>query len=174
MFWEPGREIVREAAGEGFAYVLVRSSPEDRNGQGWIRTSEGVKPADLQSAPFGHSGTYPFASVDIGSRSTCCKSALRRGSLHGALGEDGPPALLVVINTGLQVDDSAPNIDASRFNGLKNRFRRIVACPHRPNGRCQREGIGGPSSESAQCRTPRRRADLQQVEREPISTLAKG
>jgi hypothetical protein len=39
-----------------------------RTGQGWIRTSEGVKPADLQSAPFGHSGTYPFASVDIGSR----------------------------------------------------------------------------------------------------------
>src|SRR5438309_741248 len=30
-----------------------------RTGQGWIRTSEGVKPADLQSAPFGHSGTYP-------------------------------------------------------------------------------------------------------------------
>src|SRR5881394_193705 len=29
-------------------------------GQGWIRTSEGVKPADLQSAPFGHFGTYPF------------------------------------------------------------------------------------------------------------------
>src|SRR5207248_9975565 len=29
------------------------------SGQGWIRTSEGVKPADLQSAPFGHSGTYP-------------------------------------------------------------------------------------------------------------------
>src|SRR5205085_2955864 len=31
------------------------------SGQGWIRTSEGVKPADLQSAPFGHFGTYPFA-----------------------------------------------------------------------------------------------------------------
>src|SRR5712692_1617961 len=30
-----------------------------RIGQGWIRTSEGVKPADLQSAPFGHFGTYP-------------------------------------------------------------------------------------------------------------------
>ena len=30
-----------------------------RTGQGRIRTSEGVKPADLQSAPFGHSGTYP-------------------------------------------------------------------------------------------------------------------
>src|SRR5206468_8364431 len=29
------------------------------SGQGWIRTSEGVKPADLQSAPFGHFGTYP-------------------------------------------------------------------------------------------------------------------
>src|SRR5439155_17856166 len=34
------------------------ATPE-RIGQGWIRTSEGVKPADLQSAPFGHSGTYP-------------------------------------------------------------------------------------------------------------------
>src|SRR5256886_12794211 len=28
-------------------------------GQGWIRTTEGVKPADLQSAPFGRFGTYP-------------------------------------------------------------------------------------------------------------------
>ena len=28
-------------------------------GQEWIRTTEGVKPADLQSAPFGHFGTYP-------------------------------------------------------------------------------------------------------------------
>src|SRR5262249_53877490 len=45
------------------------------SGQGWIRTSEGVKPADLQSAPFGHFGTYPFASVDIGWRFTCCKCA---------------------------------------------------------------------------------------------------
>ena len=93
MSWESGRQIVREAPGEGFAYVLdaAESSPKVGNGQGWIRTSEGVKPADLQSAPFGHSGTYPFASVDIGSCSTCCKSALRRGSLHRALGEDGPP-----------------------------------------------------------------------------------
>ena len=31
-------------------------------GQGWIRTSEGVKPADLQSAPFGHFGTYPLSA----------------------------------------------------------------------------------------------------------------
>ena len=38
----------------------VRHKPfESRIGQGWIRTSEGVKPADLQSAPFGHFGTYP-------------------------------------------------------------------------------------------------------------------
>src|SRR5512132_2621985 len=34
-------------------------------GQGWIRTSEGVKPADLQSAPFGHFGTYPFGAGDF-------------------------------------------------------------------------------------------------------------
>jgi hypothetical protein len=33
----------------------------EKYGQGWIRTSEGVKPADLQSAPFGHFGTYPLA-----------------------------------------------------------------------------------------------------------------
>src|SRR5436309_8011865 len=33
-------------------------------GQGWIRTSEGVKPADLQSAPFGHFGTYPSDASD--------------------------------------------------------------------------------------------------------------
>jgi hypothetical protein len=31
------------------------------SGQEWIRTTEGVKPADLQSAPFGRFGTYPFA-----------------------------------------------------------------------------------------------------------------
>ncbi len=31
----------------------------DGGGQGWIRTIEGIKPADLQSAPFGHFGTYP-------------------------------------------------------------------------------------------------------------------
>jgi hypothetical protein len=38
----------------------VRQKPfESRIGQGWIRTSEGIKPADLQSAPFGHFGTYP-------------------------------------------------------------------------------------------------------------------
>jgi hypothetical protein len=30
-----------------------------RLGQEWIRTTEGVKPADLQSAPFGRFGTYP-------------------------------------------------------------------------------------------------------------------
>src|SRR5256714_8383232 len=71
--------------------VRKKNGTFEGTGQGWIRTSEGVKPADLQSAPFGHSGTYPFASVDIGSRSTCCKSALRRGSLHSVLGEDGPP-----------------------------------------------------------------------------------
>ena len=38
----------------------VCQKPFERGiGQGWIRTSEGVKPADLQSAPFGHFGTYP-------------------------------------------------------------------------------------------------------------------
>ena len=37
----------------------------EKYGQGWIRTSEGVKPADLQSAPFGHFGTYPFGARDF-------------------------------------------------------------------------------------------------------------
>jgi hypothetical protein len=79
---------------------LLSSHLIHRSGQGWIRTSEGVKPADLQSAPFGHSGTYPFASVDIGLRLTCRKSALRRGNLHSAFGRAPLHALLV--NTGLQ------------------------------------------------------------------------
>src|SRR5215813_4458704 len=38
---------------------------QERFGQGWIRTSEGVKPADLQSAPFGHFGTYPSGARDF-------------------------------------------------------------------------------------------------------------
>ena len=38
-------------------------------GQGWIRTSEGVKPADLQSAPFGHFGTYPSTGTLATARS---------------------------------------------------------------------------------------------------------
>ena len=57
----------------------ARMTVLQRTGQGWIRTSEGVKPADLQSAPFGHSGTYPFASVDIGSRRMRRKCALSIG-----------------------------------------------------------------------------------------------
>jgi hypothetical protein len=62
--------VVAEAtAVEGtVAVAKVASEEATRNsepgkkeiGQGWIRTSEGVKPADLQSAPFGHFGTYPF------------------------------------------------------------------------------------------------------------------
>ena len=44
---------LRAAVARGAARAAART------GQGWIRTSEGVKPADLQSAPFGHSGTYP-------------------------------------------------------------------------------------------------------------------
>ena len=41
------------------------TAPLGKCGQGWIRTSEGVKPADLQSAPFGHFGTYPFLARGI-------------------------------------------------------------------------------------------------------------
>ncbi len=44
----------------------VTQCPNDEGfGQGWIRTSEGVKPADLQSAPFGHFGTYPRRSRSL-------------------------------------------------------------------------------------------------------------
>ena len=32
---------------------------ERKSGRSWIRTSEGVEPADLQSAPFGHFGIRP-------------------------------------------------------------------------------------------------------------------
>ena len=46
----------------------LKSGSGKDNGQGWIRTSEGVEPADLQSAPFGHFGTYPklIASLATG------------------------------------------------------------------------------------------------------------
>jgi hypothetical protein len=37
-----------------------------RLGQEWIRTTEGVKPADLQSAPFGRFGTYPDTLPQFG------------------------------------------------------------------------------------------------------------
>ena len=54
----------------------ARYSSLGKCGQGWIRTSEGVKPADLQSAPFGHFGTYPFSreGFHISSRLTACNS----------------------------------------------------------------------------------------------------
>jgi hypothetical protein len=45
---------------KAFASERSRNAIDNRIGQGWIRTSEGVKPADLQSAPFGHFGTYPL------------------------------------------------------------------------------------------------------------------
>ena len=62
---------VLAAASTLFIKAPVGITPLQEIGQGWIRTSEGVKPADLQSAPFGHSGTYPWIRrVDIGSRFT--------------------------------------------------------------------------------------------------------
>ena len=45
----------------GFLYFARFDRVAEEYGQDWIRTSEGVKPADLQSAPFGHFGTYPLA-----------------------------------------------------------------------------------------------------------------
>ena len=43
-----------------------------RGGGGWIRTTEGVEPADLQSAPFGHSGTPPYVQAGL-----CCGTETR-------------------------------------------------------------------------------------------------
>ena len=37
----------------------ISSHPVGGSGRSWIRTSEGVEPADLQSAPFGHFGIRP-------------------------------------------------------------------------------------------------------------------
>ena len=51
--------VAAKVASEEATDELPNHSPVG-HGQGWIRTSEGVKPADLQSAPFGHFGTYPF------------------------------------------------------------------------------------------------------------------
>ena len=37
----------------------ISPHPAGGSGRSWIRTSEGVEPADLQSAPFGHFGIRP-------------------------------------------------------------------------------------------------------------------
>ena len=55
--------VGKVAASEEATDEFANNGSGRASGQGWIRTSEGVKPADLQSAPFGHFGTYPpFAS----------------------------------------------------------------------------------------------------------------
>ena len=70
----PGDRCCRVRCLSGFALAadLISAlrtahatAPLGKYGQGWIRTSEGVKPADLQSAPFGHFGTYPFGARDF-------------------------------------------------------------------------------------------------------------
>ena len=40
-------------------HIRYSSHPTSGSGRSWIRTSEGVEPADLQSAPFGHFGIRP-------------------------------------------------------------------------------------------------------------------
>ena len=55
----------------------MRSIFAGYNGQGRIRTSEGIQPADLQSAPFGHLGTYPVFKINTKPEKgieppTCC------------------------------------------------------------------------------------------------------
>ena len=64
-----GKVAAREEATDEFA----NNGSGRAFGQGWIRTSEGVKPADLQSAPFGHFGTYPLVrAIHIGSHRAAC------------------------------------------------------------------------------------------------------
>jgi hypothetical protein len=64
----------------------ARYSSLGKFGQGWIRTSEGVKPADLQSAPFGHFGTYPFSARDfIYPRAPQLATRLRFGAVDSAV-----------------------------------------------------------------------------------------
>jgi hypothetical protein len=53
----------RTEAVNGGSIFESRNALDNGAGQGWIRTSEGVKPADLQSAPFGHFGTYPSVRI---------------------------------------------------------------------------------------------------------------
>ena len=66
--------VAGKAASEEATDEFANNGSGRAFGQGWIRTSEGVKPADLQSAPFGHFGTYPSnAAIDIGSCRAGCK-----------------------------------------------------------------------------------------------------
>src|SRR6478752_1379070 len=57
--------VAGKAASEEATDEFANNGSGRAFGQGWIRTSEGVKPADLQSAPFGHFGTYPFSARDF-------------------------------------------------------------------------------------------------------------
>ena len=57
--------VVGKVASEEATDEFANNGSGRASGQGWIRTSEGVKPADLQSAPFGHFGTYPFGARDF-------------------------------------------------------------------------------------------------------------
>src|SRR6266581_4345944 len=65
--------VAKVAAREEGTNEFANSGSKRQFGQGWIRTSEGVKPADLQSAPFGHFGTYPLVrAIHIGSHHAAC------------------------------------------------------------------------------------------------------
>src|SRR5437588_6069052 len=112
--------------------VRKKNGTFEGTGQGWIRTSEGVKPADLQSAPFGHSGTYPFASVDIGSRQMRRKCALRRITCMARFAVTaGNPFSLTPAFRPVRTQHYR---DDSRFQ-LK-RLVSISGDNHRPEGRC--------------------------------------
>jgi hypothetical protein len=65
--------VVGKVASEEATDEFANNGSGRASGQGWIRTSEGVKPADLQSAPFGHFGTYPLVrAIHIGWHRAAC------------------------------------------------------------------------------------------------------
>ena len=68
-------------------------------GPGWIRTSEARSAADLQSAPFGHSGTDPWLLmfVRLGDK----KSSLQSGSTRCIVGSAQLDETIVSPDDGL-------------------------------------------------------------------------
>ena len=78
----------------------------ENGGQGWIRTIEGVKPADLQSAPFGHFGTYPETwNIYDGTWSICKPegASVRPPSQHHSSAACAAASLAIGIRNGEQL-----------------------------------------------------------------------
>jgi hypothetical protein len=65
--------------------------PENHGGGGWIRTSEAFA-SDLQSDPFGHSGTPPNCGADIAVTREVCQVILLKITYLHSLGFEYLPA----------------------------------------------------------------------------------